>query len=161
MDVKTKLAGVALAACTSLVLYFEGNRPVPYKDPVGIWTDCVGHTGPDVVPGRKNTPEQCAAKLKDDLWKAEYVVDRCYPGISGYQRAAMTSLAFNVGPGGKGVKDGVCTLKSGKAPTMRRLYTAGDERGMCNELPKWANPPLPGLVKRRAAEQALCLRELP
>jgi lysozyme len=156
-NVKARLAGAALAATVALVSFFEGHRLMPYRDPVGIWTDCVGHTGPDVVPGRKNTPEQCKAKLADDLWKAEYIVDRCYPGITGYPKGAMMSLAFNMGPGGIGVKDGICTLKSGNEPTMRRKFERGDIDGMCHEIPKWANPPLPGIIKRRAAEEKLCL----
>ncbi|HTD03821.1 lysozyme [Undibacterium sp.] len=47
--------------------------------------------------------------------------------------------------------------------TMVRKLNAGDYAGACNELPRWVyagGKILPGLVKRRAAEQELCLRGL-
>lgn len=163
-NLKVKLGGAALAATVSLVMWFEngpkGPRLEPYRDPVGIWTDCTGHTGPDVLPGKRNTPAQCQAKLDADLAVAEGVVNRCYPGLTGPAKGAMVSLSFNMGPGGKGVKDGVCTLKSGNLPTMRRKWAARDLVGMCNEIPKWNAQKLPGLTKRRAEERLLCLKGL-
>lgn len=159
-NLKIKLAGAALAATVALVQFAEGYRPVPYRDPVGIWTDCTGHTGPDVIPGKRNTHAQCEAKLTDDLWKAEYLVDRCYPGLTGHSKGAMVSLAFNMGPGGKGVKDGVCSLKNGNKPTMRRMWEQGNLNGMCYEIPKWNAQKLPGITKRRIAERDLCLKGL-
>lgn len=158
MDLKTKIAAAGLTSAAALIMYFEGLYLKPYRDPVGILTDCYGHTGPDVQVHRYNTKAQCEAKLYDDMLEAADVVDSCvHVPLNRYQRSAWVSFAFNVGRGKKGVKDGMCVLKNGNVPTHVRLLNARQYDAACNMLPKWANPPLKGIIKRRAAEQALCL----
>jgi lysozyme len=61
---------------------------------------------------------------------------------------ALTSFTFNLGIG---------NLKSS---TLLKKLNAGDRAGAADEFGKWVNAggkPLPGLVKRRAAERALFL----
>jgi lysozyme len=161
MGLKTRLAAsaaaAALAIAGALAAKFEGSRSVPYKDPVQILTVCEGHTGADIVPGKVYSPAECAEFKRKDLAAAEAVVDRCITGeLTIGQRAALIDFAFNVGPGRKGVKDGLCTLKSGAVPTITRLFNAGKGMQACAEFPKWNAQRLPGLTKRRAAEDATC-----
>lgn len=154
---KSKVVLAALVLAGGLVSTFEGYRATPYKDPVGIWTDCEGHTGPDVVPGKRNTPAECAAKKAADLEEARATVDRCITvPLTPGQYAALIDFAFNVGPGGKGVKDGLCYLKSGAQPTIRRKFNAGDYAGGCAEFNKWNAQRLAGITTRRAQETLVC-----
>jgi lysozyme len=63
------------------------------------------------------------------------------------QKAAFLSFAFNVGNGN------FC------GSTLVRKANAGDMRGACAELSRWVyagGKELPGLVRRRAAERAMC-----
>lgn len=161
-NVKAKIAGAALVAAVGIITFFEGTVLKTYKDPIGIWTDCVGHTGPDVKPGYVNTPAECQLKLKADLQEAYAIVSACYPidRMTHNEVATMMSLGFNMGPGGpKAGKDGICHLKDGRIPTIRRYFNMGANKLGCKEIPKWANPPLKGIIKRRAAEEKLCLTD--
>jgi lysozyme len=61
---------------------------------------------------------------------------------------ALVAFAFN------------CGLGALQASTLRRLYNAGDITGAAAEFPKWnkgGGRILPGLTRRRLAEQALFL----
>ncbi len=157
-NVKTKLAGAALVAAATIVAFFEGERFPAYKDPVGIWTICYGHTGPEVKPGLVYSKAQCKLLLEKDLQIANETINACYPAnLTPNERAALVSMAYNMGPGRMGGKDGMCTLKSGATPTIRRLFNAGQHKAGCMQIRYWANPPLKGIIKRRAAEEALCL----
>lgn len=162
MGVKSKLTGAALALSLGIVGYYEGTKLQSYKDPLGIWTSCTGHTGPEVKAGMRYTPAQCRVILQADLDIAFDTVRRCYPvdRMRDWEVAALVSMGFNMGPGSKGVKDGICILKSGNVPAIRRYFNEGKTVQACNEIPKWANPPLPGIIKRRKDEQLLCLGQV-
>ena len=45
----------------------EGVSYIPYKDIVGVWTVCHGHTGKDIIPGKTYTEAECKALLNKDL----------------------------------------------------------------------------------------------
>ena len=45
----------------------EGVSYVPYKDIVGVWTVCHGHTGKDIMLGKTYTKAECKALLNKDL----------------------------------------------------------------------------------------------
>lgn len=150
---KAKLVGIVGASCAALVLvcvqHFEGRRLEVYPDPVGIPTVCDGVTGPGVQIGQApRTDAQCDQLLVDNLVRTDAGVQGCIhrPMVDG-QRAAFDSFAYNVG------------VAKFCASTMARKFNAGDAAGACAELSRWvyAGPNvLPGLVKRRAAERALC-----
>ncbi|MBM5575847.1 lysozyme [Deefgea sp. CFH1-16] len=153
LNAKTIAATVATLslAATMLVKPFEGKRNVTYLDPIGIPTACYGHTGPTVRVGQVNTDAQCNALLEVDLASALADVDRCTPNLATSPRAAFTSLAFNIG----GAK--YC------ASSLAKKANAGDLRGACAELSRWvyaAGKPLNGLIKRRAAERAICEQDM-
>lgn len=155
---KASIVAAALAMAGALAAKFEGTRYVAYKDPVKITTVCEGHTGPDIVPGKVYTPAECAEFKRKDMLVASAVVGRCISAeLTVGQRAALIDFAYNVGPGAKGVKDGLCTLKSGAVPSIRRKFNAGDARGGCAEFPKWNAQKLPGIDRRRAEEMRACL----
>ena len=67
------------------------------------------------------------------------------------QKAAFLSFAFNVG------------AQKFCGSTLVKKANQGDMPGACAELSRWTyagGRELPGLVKRRAAERALCERGL-
>lgn len=160
-DIKQKLVAAGIAAALPLIVLFEGTRQNAYLDPVSIPTICRGHTG-GVKLGQTATIEQCDDMTAQDLLKAKASMESCVTvPLNDNQRAAFTSFVFNVGPGRQGVKDGFCTLKSGRPSSMVTKLNARDYIGACNQLPLWATAggqTLPGLVKRRAAERELCLK---
>ena len=126
-----------------------------YYDPPGILTVCRGHTGPDVIRGKKYSLAECDQFMTDDMRRAVAQVDSCVPGLPVEVLAAFSDAAFNLGP-----KIACDTTKS----TAARLLRAGNLLGACNQLPRWNKASvggfmveLPGLTKRRAAEQELCL----
>lgn len=159
----TAATAAAIALVIGLVTHFEGDRPVGYKDPVGIPTAGVGHTGKDVVVGKFYSDAIREGWLKEDLASAGLTVESCAPQeIDIYWRAAFISFAFNVGHGKKGVKDGFCVLKSGKQPSHLRYAFAGDKKRSCNALMSWIRAGgvvLNGLKRRRTAECNLCMTD--
>ena len=150
MAVNRKAAAAALAI--AIAVPAEGLRQYAYTDPVGILTTCYGHTGKDVVAGRKFSLEECNAFLNDDMRKAIDTVERCHPGLPAPVLAAFGDAVYNMGP------SVACNS------TASRYLAAGRISDACNELPRWVyakvagvNVKLPGLVKRRALERDLCL----
>lgn len=144
----------------------EGLRLTAYPDPAtkaAPWTIGYGHTGPDVVPGLRISAARAEELLQADLREAADIVTRAVSvPLTDSQYAALTLFVMNVGPGGKGVKDGFVTLKSGKPSTMLTMLNRGDYAGAAAEFAKWtkaAGKVMPGLVKRRAAEAALFLSD--
>lgn len=150
MAVNRKAAAAALAI--AIAVPAEGLRQYAYTDPPGILTVCYGHTGKDVVAGRKFSLEECNAFLNDDTRKAIDTVERCHPGLPAPVLAAFGDAVYNMGP------SVACNS------TASRYLAAGRISDACNELPRWVyakvagvNVKLPGLVKRRALERDLCL----
>lgn len=163
MDAKQRLLALGLAGALVIVPQFEGTVLKTYKDPVGIPTACTGHTGREVSMGQVYTPEQCEMLLALDLVEHNRVVDSCVTvPLNPNQRSALVSFAFNVGPGGKGIKDGFCRLRSGSQPTFLRLLNAGQYDEACAALKAWnkaGGKVLRGLTLRREAEYNLCIKE--
>lgn len=146
---------IALTLATAIAVPAEGIRRVAYYDPPGILTVCRGHTGPDVVKGKKYSLAECDGLLNADMLKAIGMVERCIPGLPEPVLAAFGDAVYNLGP------RIVCDPSKS---TAARLLTAGDVAGACNQLPRWnrttvagVSVELPGLTKRRAQEQHLCL----
>ena len=145
------VGGGTAATLLNFVPAFEGVVLRGYKDPIGIVTACAGHTRTAVL-GRPYTREECTKLLDEDLAEHAAGVMSCIkvPTNPG-ERAAYVSFGFNVGTG--------AFCKS----TMARKLNAGDRHGACDELFKWTKAggrELPGLVRRRKAEHALCVGDL-
>lgn len=151
-----------IAAATSIAATLagaaEGLRYVAYYDPPGILTVCRGHTGADVVKGKVYSLAECDAFLSRDMKAAVTKVESCVPGLPDNVLAAFSDAVFNLGP---------AIACDPQHSTAARALRAGKLIDACNQLPRWkyarvAGVPvaLPGLVKRRAEEQALCLKGL-
>ncbi|MPT05742.1 MULTISPECIES: lysozyme [Delftia] len=155
MSNKAKLIAAIGAAAAALVVpvvkFYEGEVRATYKDPVGIVTACVGHTGPELQMGQVFTREQCEDMLYSDLLKHAAALECVKTPMTDGQKAAFLSFAFNVG------NRAFC------GSTLARKANAGDMTGACAELSRWTyagGKQLPGLVNRRAAERQLCERGL-
>ena len=113
------------------------------------WTIGYGHTGPDVRPGVVFTQAQADAALRSDLRGAESAVAQAVAvALTDNQFAALVSFTFNVGAG------------AFQSSTLLRLLNQGDYAGAAGQFGQWVSGgsgPLPGLVRRRAAERALFL----
>jgi lysozyme len=136
-----------LSICVACVAGEEGLRTVAYKDPVGIPTICFGETK-GVELGQTATPEQCKAMLGARVLEFGAAVDRCVRApMSPSRKAGLTSFTYNVGT------DAFCN-----STLVRRLNS--EDPAACDELLRWTKAKgitLPGLVKRREQERALCL----
>jgi len=152
---KAKVGGASAAVlliAAGLITKWEGERFTPYPDPAtggAPWTVCYGHTGPDVVRGRRYTRAECEALLDADMRVANASTRRCLPMPMLPQiEAALTSAVFNIGP------RVVC------GSTLQRKALANDWPGACAALDSWkyaAGRVMRGLVLRRADEKAICL----
>jgi lysozyme len=152
VSAKGKVAAVIGAGAVALVLPFvtkwEGSVPRSYRDPVNIVTACVGHTGPELRMGQTFTQDECDEMLAGDLLIAARGVQDCIDEpMSDNELAAFTSLTFNIG------------VASFCGSTLVKKFNIGDNLGACAEISRWdkaSGRVLPGLVRRRAAERALC-----
>ena len=143
-------ATVAAALATPLVMHFEGKRNDPYDDAASppIRTVCYGNT--HNVQERHYTDAECLQQLREQLSEHDAGLMACISREIPYNvHAAFLSFAYNAGVAA------VC-----KSQAVAKL-NAGDFAGACAELSRWTKAggrELPGLVKRRAAERALCER---
>jgi GH24 family phage-related lysozyme (muramidase) len=152
---KSKRIAGAAAIAAAIAIPAEGLRQWAYHDPVGILTVCYGHTGADVSAGRKYSLEECSQLLSADMLKAVEAVDRCVPGLPEPVLAAFSDAVFNMGP--------TIACNTGRS-TAARLLREGEYEAACRQLSRWDKArvggvmvTLPGLTKRRAAEEDLCL----
>lgn len=135
----------------ALIKRFEGLRLEAYLCPAGKPTIGWGHTG-DVKLGTKITEHQAEAILDVDLDKFEQIVSRLLGAttVTDNQFAALVSFAFNLGEAALARSTLLSTIK------------LGDITKASGEFMKWkyaAGHVSPGLVKRRADERALFLKE--
>lgn len=138
------------AHCLAIITHCEGEKLTPYRDTGGVWTEGVGHTGPDVVPGKPITEAQSQALLQRDLASAAADVTRLAGRCTQDQFDALVSLTFNIGG------------KQLSTSTLLHLHKAGSYTAAAAEFPKWCHDNgviEPGLVKRRAYETLLYLGE--
>lgn len=97
--------------------------------------------------GQTWTQEQCDQQLYGDLLKHASALDCVKSPMTEGQKAAFLSFAFNVG------NAAFCQS------TLVRKANQGNMAGACAELSRWTyagGKELPGLVRRRAAERAMC-----
>lgn len=147
----------AAAIATLIAIPAEGLRQFAYYDPPGILTVCYGSTT-DVVKGKKYSLEECRVRLDKDMLDAVIAVDKCQPDLPEPVLAAFADAVYNIGP------KVACNTSTS---TAARLLKAKDYTAACKQLPRWdkaniagAMVPLPGLTKRRKAEETLCLSYL-
>lgn len=144
---KPRIAATALLALVATVGSFEGLRTVAYSDPVGIPTICFGATA-GVQLGQTATVDQCRSLLASDLQKAARVLECFEQPLPPHQQVAVVSWAYNVG------------VQAACGSTLVRLANQGAPPEVwCAQLDRWVKArgiQLPGLVRRRAQERAIC-----
>jgi len=126
----------------------EGREYVAYRDVVGVLTVCDGHTGSDILPGKRYTDKECDALTSTDLTRIARQVDpHIRVPVSETQRAAIYSFAYNVGA--------TATINS----TLLKKLNAKDYGGACAELKRWVyagGKKWKGLMNRRDVEYEVC-----
>jgi lysozyme len=157
MDSKKRIAAATLLA-TAIAVPAEGLRQFAYYDPPGILTVCHGHTGADIIKGKKYSIAECDRFLSDDMRQAINTVERCIPGLPVNVLAAFSDAVFNLGP------KIACDRQHS---TAARYLWQGKLIDGCNQLPRWNKArvagvliELPGLTKRRGVEKEVCLKGL-
>lgn len=146
---KTITAG-GFAALFSLITYFEGYSVRVYADVVGIPTVCHGHTGADLRMGEVWTDERCKEMTYKEIRHYVNVVDKYLTRPIPHDTfVALVSLAYNIGE------------QAFRFSTAIARINKGDIAGGCEAL-KWFNKAkgrvIQGLVNRRAAEYAICMK---
>ena len=145
---KGKVAALAVVlAATPLVVLYEGVVPGTYADPVGIPTACVGETDKEITSLRREfSRDECIAVMGASLYAHAVKLDECITRpIERHEAGAILSWSYNVGVG--------AACRS----TLVRKLNAGEP--FCAELDRWVYAggiKLRGLVRRRAAERAMC-----
>jgi len=150
------------ANCIAVIKHFEGLETKAYPDPASggaPWTIGYGHTGTDVRPGMVWNEAQAESVLRSDIAKFERIVSNALiTAVTQGQFDALVSFCFNVGPGRKGVKDGLLVLKNGNPSSLLRLTNAREFDAAVRQFKYWGNSlgkPMKGLIRRRAAEACL------
>lgn len=159
---------------------FEGSRAQLYDDKtgktiaraadaVGFPTIGIGHLvkKTDTQYDRVTlTQAQIDSLFAADVKWAEDVINKQVIAgtppvkLNQNQFDALVSFVYNVGPGSKGVKDGLINLRSGATSSILRNLRAGAFTAAANGLLDWTKSGgvvMGGLVKRRQAERALFL----
>lgn len=165
--VAAAIGAAVLAIVMPLTMSSEGRILKTYRDPVGIATNCDGHTGPDVVVGQVKTNAECDAILMDDLAKHDAAIGQCVDlaTLTPGQHAAFLDAAFNLGAAtfcGSGMAKAINAGHPEQACRLLPLYScvkvapgAGDRDGVCYDA-KLSHRVLKGLATRRAREQVIC-----
>lgn len=164
----TLLGIVARMECGS------GKCNAAYVDPVGIVTACFGDTN-NVELGKTYSDAECKERLEQQLVAHGEPVLRCTPQIKGndYFTIAAISFAYNIGTGAYCNSDAAKYFREGEfAKACRSINEsdAGKPQWVSVKDKKVKDPEtgqmkqtykiLPGLVKRRAEERAICERGL-
>ena len=130
----------------NLIRNFEGCRLMPYLCPAGVWTVGWGSTT-DVTPGELITMAQAEDRLKNDASAAEQCVnDAVNVPLNQNEFDALVSFVFNLGCG------------NFRKSTLLKMLNDSDYEGAGMEFRRWdkgGGKVLPGLVRRRLAEQRL------
>ncbi len=136
------------AAGLALIKKFEGCRLIAYKPlpSENHWTIGWGHCGPDVEEGDRITQAEADALLAADCRRFAAAVDDpslvpLTDRLNDNQRDALISFTFNCGEG-----------------NLRTLCKGRSLSEICEAMERYCRAGgrvLPGLVRRRAAEQAL------
>lgn len=137
-----------------IIKKFEGYHPGSYVDIAGKGTVGYGHLKRPGEDFSSLTKTQAEELLHQDIGKHQTFLKDIQVPINKHEKAALTSLAFNVGTG---------SMKS-----IVDLFNEGDKKAVADkimEFNKFKNPEKgkyevsPGLTKRRAAERAIFLTE--
>lgn len=147
------------AALMSSAALWEGTKYTPYKDVGGVWTVCMGSTGPSVVQGKRYTPTECSKLLEAQLKSHGADMLKCVNvPLSQNEYDAYTLFTYNVGA------NNFCKAN------FVKLLNQGQHTAACNGMatnlkgePVWSyggGKYIQGLQNRRQYEKKICLGEL-
>lgn len=132
----------------ALLKSFEDLKLDSYRDIGGRWTIGWGSTD-SAEPDQHITEVEADVLLRNDLQRVEGVLNAAITGpVLQNQFDAFADFAYNLGTG------------AFAASTLLRLFNRGDIVGCSNQFPLWTHvggKVIPGLVRRRQAEQDLFL----
>jgi len=98
-------------------------------------------TRPDGSPvqmGDRTNPIEALQRKAKDIEKFESDIKRCVRvPLSQVEYDLYTDLAYNIGTGREGVKDGFCWARRGGQSTIVRRLNAGDYVGACDAILMW------------------------
>lgn len=139
-----------------LITRNESFRSYPYLDPVGVWTNGYGNTGPDIGP---NTPPISEPQARQLLLKRlaiefEPAVRRAIGDAPTTQTQfdAMVSLSYNIG------------ASAFEGSSVARFHKQGNYAAAANAFRLWNKAGgriLTGLIRRRDEEAALYMKTAP
>ena len=139
----------------SLIRQFEGLRLTAYKDAVGVLTIGYGWTQPvygkPIRPGMTIKEETAERLLRTGLVGYESDVSKLVKvKLTQGQFDALVSFAYNLG------------ARALSTSALLQKLNAGDYAGAAEEFLRWnkaGGKVLPGLTRRREAEQAIFLSD--
>lgn len=144
---------------TELTTPAEGFYLVPYVDPIGLTTICIGHlVKKGEVVKKEYTVDECAAIFAKDFKEHEVLLDKVVkvPYRSPWMKAAFTDFTFNKG------------ASNVSSSTLLKKLNSKDYDGACQELSRWVYGKvggvmkvLPGLVTRSTKQYQYCMGEAP
>lgn len=157
MKYRKTAIGVSASAAIALsigvlIKPWEGISLTAYPDIVKVWTVCWGETK-GVKPGMKFTREECDAKLlarvTEDYYKP---LTQCIVGFDTKPiewQAAAISVTYNIGVGA------ACKSSFARLARADMMLSSCDAMKLFN---KAGGKVVKGLVNRRNAEHALCVK---
>ena len=137
-----------------LIKKYEGFRPQSYQDSVGVWTIGYGTTrinGQPVKAGTTITEDQALQLVKQEvnkLWSQIESITKV--NLNDNQMNALIDFAYNLG------------FSALKTSTLMKYVNESQFDKAADEFGRWVfagGKVLPGLVKRREAEEQLFLTE--
>jgi lysozyme len=141
----------ALALCIPLITQLEGTKHVSYRDVVGVLTVCTGHTGSDIVVKHVYSDNECKALLTEDVQGTVDGVLHATPDIKDkpYLLASAISFSYNVG------------VRTYQNSSVAHDFNDKHYAQGCLDMKKYiyaGGHVVGGLINRRAAEYAVCMR---
>ncbi|MDF7671167.1 lysozyme [Orbaceae bacterium ESL0721] len=150
-NLKSKLIAVvgggAFALATVMIQELEGEKFTPYRDVAGTLTVCYGHTGKDIIAGKKYNQFECNALLERDLRSVQKNVDILVKvALPDTTKAALYSFVYNVGIG-----------NFSRSTLLKKINSK--DPSACDEMKRWilaGGKVWQGLVNRREVEAEFC-----
>jgi len=140
---------IVVLTATPFAMKHEGMLLRTYVDPVGIKTACGGETDRAITMRAQFTRDECVAVMGASLYAHALELDNCITRpLRQHEAVAVLSWGYNVGTGAACRSTLVRMLNEGQPPVV-----------WCAQLSRWdkaGGRQLPGLVKRRAEERAMC-----
>ena len=139
---RSLIAVLALSAAGLVgIAVDEGYSSKSIPDPVkgtAVPTLGFGTTGADVHMGDSTTPPKALTRLLTDVQRFEGGLKYCIKvPLHQYEYDAFVNLAYNIGLGKSGVKDGFCYAKRGGLSTIATRLNAMDYGRACDAILDW------------------------